>query len=468
MKTITPWMQTLLEAQTFAMSTGWLVVRQDGQVFSFTDHDRDFIFNLEAAIEAWGYAGIHDLNGTGERTYTRDPGYQQTDVESTAALNVDNMEMQGILSAPSITMDSLRSGLWDYASVFVFYYNWSERDTSYPIVSISRSGSTATVNVASTALLSDDDLVEIFGAAQPEYNVIARIDVTGASTFTYAVTGTPATPATGVLTYQRRAGPIMLRVGKIGQVTIDGGEFHAELRGLTQYYSRTIGQIVSPSCRADLGDSRCTVDLLTGSPNWTVTGTLDSTSADGLTLFDAARTEAGPDDGVTITAITNANPGQVTCSSTVTFPTGLPVTISGVIGMPLLNTTVQVVNPLADHFDLQVDTSDTAVWGTYVSGGVVFPLGETSGYFDAGVITILDGDNAGFSREVKSFVPGQITLWLPFPYAFTGSPLSSYSMHVGCDKAMTTCRDKFGNIVNFRGEPYLPGLDKLVQVGRHT
>jgi uncharacterized phage protein (TIGR02218 family) len=33
----------------------------------------------------------------------------------------------------------------------------------------------------------------------------------------------------------------------------------------------------------------------------------------------------------------------------------------------------------------------------------------------------------------------------------------------GCDKRFATCRDRFGNAPNFRGEPYLPGIDLLTR-----
>lgn len=33
----------------------------------------------------------------------------------------------------------------------------------------------------------------------------------------------------------------------------------------------------------------------------------------------------------------------------------------------------------------------------------------------------------------------------------------------GCDKLLTTCATRFGNAVNFRGEPYLPGNDLLTR-----
>ena len=31
----------------------------------------------------------------------------------------------------------------------------------------------------------------------------------------------------------------------------------------------------------------------------------------------------------------------------------------------------------------------------------------------------------------------------------------------GCDKRLATCIDRFANVLNFRGEPYVPGQDAL-------
>lgn len=33
-----------------------------------------------------------------------------------------------------------------------------------------------------------------------------------------------------------------------------------------------------------------------------------------------------------------------------------------------------------------------------------------------------------------------------------------------CDKQLSTCRDTFHNVINFRGEPFVPGIDRLLQV----
>lgn len=62
---------------------------------------------------------------------------------------------------------------------------------------ITRSGSTATVTTGSAHGFNTGTNVLINGANQTEYNGFFFITVTGANTFTYTVSGTPVTPATG-------------------------------------------------------------------------------------------------------------------------------------------------------------------------------------------------------------------------------------------------------------------------------
>jgi hypothetical protein len=35
----------------------------------------------------------------------------------------------------------------------------------------------------------------------------------------------------------------------------------------------------------------------------------------------------------------------------------------------------------------------------------------------------------------------------------------------GCDHTLATCASRFGNAVNFRGEPFLPGNDMVIRYG---
>lgn len=255
-------------------------------------------------------------------------------------------------------------------------------------------------------------------------------------------------------------GALHLRDGWTGQLSTGRGDFTAELRGLMQAYSRSIGRLIVPACDANLGDARCTVNLAP----FTVTSTLTGVNLDNITLYDTARTEPGPSGGIAITGITNANPGVVTVANAATLADGMVVTLSEIVGPALLNQVTIVRGLSGNTFQLSVDTSDTAAYPPYVSGGVVTPSGAESGYFDDGVIAFTSGANSGFSMEIRAYVPGQMTLFAPMPYqAAIGD---AYTMHAGCDKTKETCKNRFSNIVNHRGFPFLPGVDKMVQVGR--
>lgn len=87
---------------------------------------------------------------------------------------------------------------------------------------------------------------------------------------------------------------------------------------------------------------------------------------------------------------------------------------------------------------------------------------EADDYFNGGMLTWTGGDNAGYSMEVKDFTNSSkiVELVLAMPYAIQVG--DTYTMHRGCNKAFSTCREVFGNVVNFRGEPHLPGLDRIL------
>lgn len=73
-------------------------------------------------------------------------------------------------------------------------------DNVQAIASITRSGQVATVTTAAPHGYSTGDWRTIAGAAQAEYNGTKEITVVDATHFTFNVTGSPATPATGTVT----------------------------------------------------------------------------------------------------------------------------------------------------------------------------------------------------------------------------------------------------------------------------
>ena len=165
-------------------------------------------------------------------------------------------------------------------------------------------------------------------------------------------------------------GKLTLASGWLGEVSMDGARFTAEIRGLAQRLQQPAGEAYSPECRADLGDARCKVNLA----GFTVAGS--ATSAASTRAFtDTTRTEA-------------------------------------------------------------------------------------DGWFDYGLLTWITGVNAGLSVEVKSFASGAFTLFDAMPNAI--QPGDAYAVHAGCDKRLATCKTKFDNVLNFRGEPFVPGPDSML------
>jgi hypothetical protein len=89
-------------------------------------------------------------------------------------------------------------------------------------------------------------------------------------------------------------------------------------------------------------------------------------------------------------------------------------------------------------------------------------LTETGDYYDGGHLEWLSGGNQALSMEIKTVNVGTntINLFLPMPWTIEAS--HRFAIFPGCQKRYDDdCRDKFDNILNFRGEPYLPGQDLL-------
>lgn len=86
---------------------------------------------------------------------------------------------------------------------------------------------------------------------------------------------------------------------------------------------------------------------------------------------------------------------------------------------------------------------------------------EENGYFANGRITFTSGANAGLAMKIKEFTNGEFVLALPMPYAIEAG--DAYSAVAGCDKNFATCAARFGNAVNFRGEPHVPGIDRMLE-----
>lgn len=146
-------------------ATCWKATLQNGRIIAATSLDRNLM--IDGLI------------------YVSSAGYLDSDVESSAELNPDNLQVEGFLASPAITDADIHSGVWDYAAIEMFEVNYLDLGM----------------------------------------------------------------------------GKNILRTGTLGEVKGGRIKFTAELRGLMQAYTRTIVRLMTKDCTADLGDSRCKVDL---------------------------------------------------------------------------------------------------------------------------------------------------------------------------------------------------------------
>lgn len=161
---------THIAGEATTLATLFRATRRDGKVFTFTDHDRDIVINVD---------DVTDTDNA--KTYDAETGFTRTSIVNTSKLSVDNMDIESILDSAGVLEKEIRAGLWDFAQIEVYMVNWD--------------------------------------------------DVT--------------------------MGVMQLRRGFLGEVSLRDEIYFAELRGLVQLLQQVDGDVYTPNCRADLGDTEC-------------------------------------------------------------------------------------------------------------------------------------------------------------------------------------------------------------------
>jgi len=80
--------------------------------------------------------------------------------------------------------------------------------------------------------------------------------------------------------------------------------------------------------------------------------------------------------------------------------------------------------------------------------------------YGGGRLRWIGGANSGLEDAIARSEGAAVTLRRPPRFEGTGTLVELIQ---GCDKRIATCSTRFGNAANFRGEPYLPGLDLLTR-----
>ncbi len=239
-------------------------------------------------------------------------------------------------------------------------------------------------------------------------------------------------------------GQISLRAGRIGEVFIpSNGGFKAELRGLAQQFSQQIVEVYTPDCRTDLGSTKCkipiTPDLRLNSYSYSVGSFIRVPTAEALgsAVYEDRYyecTTAGTSDASQ--PVYDTTIGQLTTDGSAVFISRNAWTRVG------------IAVAATDRRSFTATISDARA---------------VDGWFNGGVIVWETGDNVGAAMEVKDWINsgGALTLFLGMPYEIQSG--DAFRIYPGCDKRSATCIAKFNNIINFRGEPHVPGNDQFLQ-----
>lgn len=105
MKNFPAALDTAIAQEVTTLAYGWYVLRTDGVEYGFTSLDRDI-----------------EIDGI---TYLAATGFTPSAIETGAGLDVDDLEVSGVLDSPAITEADLLAGLWDNALVRVFLFDYS-------------------------------------------------------------------------------------------------------------------------------------------------------------------------------------------------------------------------------------------------------------------------------------------------------------------------------------------------------
>jgi uncharacterized phage protein (TIGR02218 family) len=85
---------------------------------------------------------------------------------------------------------------------------------------------------------------------------------------------------------------------------------------------------------------------------------------------------------------------------------------------------------------------------------------QPDGYYSQGVLKFTSGRNNNLSGAILDHTGQVLTLSRPFP--FPVSLTDAFTITAGCDHTQKTCLQKFANIINYGGAPYIPDRERAL------
>ena len=147
MITIPAHLQTMIDSEVMTLCTCWKVTLQNGTILGYTDHDVDIIVS-----------GL---------TYSAVRGFSPSAFIVSNQLNVDNMQLTGLLNSGTVNAADLSAGIWDYAIISIFFTDYN--DPAGGIIQV-MNGSLGNVTVNRNSFTAD-----LRGLMQPLQNQFGQV-----------------------------------------------------------------------------------------------------------------------------------------------------------------------------------------------------------------------------------------------------------------------------------------------------
>lgn len=477
MKSITAAFAGHLAQTVTSLATIWRITRQDGRSFFMTDHDVDIVYD--------------------GNTYKAETGYTRTSVQNNSTMAVDNLDIMGLFDSDEISEEEIRAGLFDYAEIRIAVVNWQDLSQGELKVRRGRLGECVLTpkgwfqaEMRGMTQNLSMNLLQLYQAecradlGDSKCQVPIRPPIRQAETV-YQVGTIVRVPTDGTVTDLIDGEPI--------EEAYENRLYRVVSAGITDptlpVFDTTVGEITVES-----GNHATALLTLTGNPadgqTFTVDGkvyTMQTTLTDvdgniqlGNNILQThanilAAVTLGPGAGTAYAASMTPHP-------TVDFEQG-PSAFS-------IRLIAQVFGAAGNTITLAENLANAAFDGPTMSGGydgvqwiaqeawtrhgeivtvhapddytvAITDPAAVDGWYNGGGLVFESGLNKGWAIEVRDWTQAtsRLTVFLNAPFPVEVG--DKFRVYPGCDKRSETCSAKFANILNFRGEPFVPGNDEV-------
>lgn len=479
MKTVPTALQATLESELATLATCWKLSLQNGSEYFFTDHDVDLVIDGD--------------------TYEAASGMMPKALDQNTKLSPDNMDVVAFLESAKISETDILAGDLDYATIDIFVVDYNNLN---PI-----GGQTAysTFGTESYSVFAQQtELVESVEFGHFDIGLIV-------SAWNADLPACTVTKLWARLRWQGTGGaPIKIgiydasgsdaaqwAIEQVTPETLIASSPTSGWKSITVDWDLTAGEkalaIIAYNVPADTYGLRVFYDFANGTPD------------DGSVVRDVSQFLNNP-----LGDLGAASPKNYCLYAEYEYTS--PVTErlwlaqGWVLGkVEISDQAFQVeIRGKAQHLDQQlvdhttaecravlgdtrctIDMDDSAGTYRYDTGAVTSQSSDrktfidtnapaSEDFFAGGLLTwntpasgeSFNGGNAGYQMEIKSYdiVTQEFVLFQPMPSDIEVG--DEFTVKYGCNKSSTQCKARFSNLVNFRGEPFIPGWDATLHTGK--